>query len=132
MTPECDYTDKRPSQSSHFGGFRWRDLWECGRGAKGCISQVARWAIRKNRSAFEGMCRLKSDQAMHKEAAAATSPESCKAPAKELLSWRNRFKDSLNKTPRNQAQQKPSENAGFGEGLEVVVVRVIDDFPVVE
>jgi len=55
------------------------------------------------------MCRLKSTRLCTRKPLQATSPESCKVPAKELLSWRNRFKDSLNKTPRNQAQQNLRE-----------------------
>src|SRR6266852_5235586 len=107
MTPECDYTARMPNSISHLGDFdgATRGPWEGG--ATGWISDVARWAIRKNRNAFEGMCRLKSTKPCTRKPAQATSPESCKAPAKELLSWRNRLKDSLSKTPRNQAQQSP-------------------------
>src|SRR3981189_730131 len=111
MTPEYDYTDKRPIQSVISRISMARPLG-CGRGAKGCISQVARGAIRKKRSGFEGMCRLKSTRLCTRKPLQATSPESCKAPAKELLSWRNRLKDSLNKTPRNQAQQSPPRMTG--------------------
>src|ERR1700682_52304 len=65
------------------------------------------WHTRKTARQSEGMCRLKSPRLFTSKPLQAPSPESCKVPAKELLSWRNRFKDSLNKTPRNQAQQNP-------------------------
>src|SRR5258708_19927930 len=108
MTPECDYTGNRPSQSVISRISMARRLG-CGRRAIGCISEVARWAIRKKRKAFEGMCRLKSTRLCTRKPLQATRPESCTAAAKELLSWRNRLKDELNKTHRNQAHQNPPQ-----------------------
>src|SRR6266849_5609555 len=96
-----------PNSISHLEDFDGATRGPRDGGAIGWIWEVARWAIRKNRNAFEGMCRLKSTKPCTRKPTQATSPESCKVPAKELLSWRNRLENSLNNTPRNQTQQNP-------------------------
>src|ERR1700687_5927143 len=72
------------------------------------------------------------DQAMHEEAVASHQPGELQGPGKRIVELMQSFQGLAKQDAEKPGTAEPSENAGFGEGLEVVVVRVVDDFSIVE
>src|ERR1700694_5965143 len=72
------------------------------------------------------------DQAMHEEAAASHQPGELQGPGKGVVELTKSFYGIAEQGAEKPGPAEPSENAGFSESLEVVVVRVVDDFSVVE
>src|SRR5689334_2723308 len=93
MTPNHDDTGGRTKSITDFRG-RASASGGCYdtivRGGGWRISLVASVAIRKNKRAFAGMCRLKSTRLCVRNPRQAMNPESWSVEAKALVGWERR------------------------------------------
>src|SRR5690242_11094631 len=110
MTPNHDYTGGRTKSITDFrspAGALLAGYETIVRGGGWRISLVASVAIRKNKRAFAGMCRLKSTRLCVRNPRQAMNPESWSVEAKALVGWERRRREWKRSTPRNQTQHKP-------------------------
>ena len=108
-----------------------RPVW-CGRRIDKLNLRGCQVSHKQEQERVRGHVKVEIDQAMHEEAGASHQTGELQGPGKgvaELAHSLQRFAEQNTEEPRTT---EPSENAGFGESLEVVVVRVIDDLPIVE
>lgn len=87
---------------------------------------------KKKQESVSGDVQVEIDQSMHEEAGASHQPGKLQGPGKGIIELAQSFQGFAEQDTQKPGTTEPSQNAGFGEGLEVIVVRVVDDFPIVE
>ena len=75
---------------------------------------------------------IEIDETMHEKAAACDQPGELQSASKGMIQLAQSHQGLAEKDAQEPSATKPSEKAGLRQGLEVVVVRVVDNLSIVE
>ena len=87
---------------------------------------------KKKQERVGGDVQVEIDKGMHEEAGASQHPGEPQGSGEGIVELSQALPGFAEQGTQKPDTAKPSQNAGFGEGFEIVVVRVIDDLPIVE
>jgi hypothetical protein len=79
-----------------------------------------------------GDVQVEIDEAMHEEAGASQQAGELQGPWKRMMGLAQFFEGFEEQDAEKPGTTEAAEKSGFGKGLEVIVVGVVDDLAVVE
>jgi len=103
-----------------------------GNGCAELISEVARSANEKEQECVGGNMKIEVDERVNQESAARGESGQAESDRKRKALLLQGSKRGKNEQCDKPGAAQASQNSGFGKRFEIVIVRMVDDFSVIE